>query len=333
MLSEIVNGCKILDMEVILPAQHIQIRPLRSRKDIAAIADLIDLCFADHMDMDGREYIRQLRRFTVPDEGITGKLLDSLHLPVQGLVWEENGRIVGNLSLITMSREGRRYSLIANVATHPDYRRRGIARELTLTGLQHIQQRGGREAWLHVRDDNPAAIQLYRSIGFEELCRRTQWLWEPGQQRGSVKPPAEVSITARKWRDWQTQLRWLKRIYPAEVSWNLSLDINRIKPHVWREFLLWLNGGQIAHIAARWRDQLIGLATWQPSYSYADTLWLATDPDHEHRAVAALLSAFNRRIQPTRPLSVNYPAGNGEEGFRAAGFYPQLTLIWMKMAL
>lgn len=320
-------------MEAILPAQHNHIRPLRSRKDVAAIADLIDVCFREHMDVDGREYIRQLRRFALPEDGIAGKLLDSIHLPVQGLVWEEDGRIVGNLTLINMSREGKRYTLIANVATHPDYRRRGIARQLTLAALQHMQQRGGNEAWLHVREDNPAATQLYLSLGFKEQCRRTQWLWEPGQRLMFANLPAEVRITSRKRRDWRLQLHWLKRIYPPEIAWNLSFDLKRIQPNLWGEFWFWLKGGQIAHIAVRLNERLIGVATWQPTYAYADSLWLATDPDYEDQAVAALLSSTYRRVQSNRPLSANYPAGKAQEGFRSAGFYPQLTLIWMKIAL
>lgn len=326
----LIIGCKILVMEAILHAQPASIRPLSSRKDIAAIADLIDQCFSDHMDADGHEYVRQLRRYASPEDGVTGKILDSLHLPVQGLVWEEEGRIVGNLTLITMSRGGKRYTLIANVATHPDYRRRGIARQLTLEALRHIQLRGGREAWLHVRDDNHAAVELYLSLGFEEQYRRTHWLREEVQHQASFNVGAEVSITTRLPRDWQAQRGWLDRIYPPEICWNLSLEKERLKPNIWRDFWFWLNGGLTTHVAARLRDRLIGVATWQPTFSYADTLWLAIDPDYEDLAIAALLKGINRRRQPIRPLSVNYPAQAGEEGFRSAGFFSQLTLIWMK---
>lgn len=57
-----------------------------------------------------------------------------------GFVWEENGQIIGNLSLIPSTKGGRRVVVIANVAVHPDHRRRGIAHELTQRALQTLRQ-------------------------------------------------------------------------------------------------------------------------------------------------------------------------------------------------
>ncbi len=58
--------------------------------------------------------------------------------------------------------------LIANVAVRPEYRKRGIGRALTLAAMQHAKLHHADETWLHVRDDNPGAIGLYRSLGFED---------------------------------------------------------------------------------------------------------------------------------------------------------------------
>lgn len=319
------------DMEVALSSSRQHIRPLRSRKDILAVADLIEICFADHMDFDGREYIRYLRRFAVPDEGLTGKLLEPFQLPVRGLVWEEDGKIVGNLSLISFNRQGKRYTLIANVATHPAYRRRGIARLLTENALQQIHERGETEAWLHVREDNPAAIQLYQSLGFEERCRRTSWLWEP--QYGFLPKVSneKIRITHRQASDWPLQSRWLDEVYPPEITWNLSLDKNRLKPNFWKDLWHWLNGGEAFHLSAYRNDVLAGVISWQPTSAYADMLWLAADRQDEEEVVAVLLPAAGRRLRNGRPLTVNYPAQWATEGFRRAGFQPHVTLIWMRI--
>ncbi len=314
-------------MEAVLPSSRSHVRPLRSRKDVLAVADLIEICFADHMDVDGREYIRYLRRFAVSDEGLAGKLLEPFQVPVRGLVWEEDGQIVGNLSLISFNRQGKRYTLIANVATHPAYRRRGIARSLTETALQQIRERGENEVWLHVREDNPAAIQLYKSLGFEEQCRRTSWLWEPHYGFLPKIHHEMIRIGPRQTGDWLQQSRWLDETYPVDITWNLSLD----KPNFWKDIWHWLNGGEAMHLSARWKDQLVGVVSWQPTSAYADILWLAAAPQHDIDVVPLLLTAAGRRLRNGRPLTVNYPAQRAVEGFRRAGFQSHVTLIWMRI--
>lgn len=57
---------------------------------------------------------------------------------------------------------------ILNVAVHPDWRRRGVARAL-LTGLL-AELRG--EVFLEVRASNEAALRLYEALGFLPVGRR-----------------------------------------------------------------------------------------------------------------------------------------------------------------
>ncbi len=157
------------------------IRKVNIRQDLLEIADLIELCFAKTLDEDGREYLRQLR-WTARDLNYLSWLqgaAERIAPPLYGLVWEENSRIIGNLSLIPLNRAGKLIYLIANVAVHPDYRQQGIGRLLTQEALEHLRQRGIDTAWLQVRDDNPIAYHLYRSLGFVERARRTTWISTP----------------------------------------------------------------------------------------------------------------------------------------------------------
>jgi L-amino acid N-acyltransferase len=82
--------------------------------------------------------------------------IETASLPLSGFVWEQDGRIIGNASLVPFRHKGKRIFLIANVATHPDHRRKGIARFLTEQVMRQARQRGAEELWLHVRADNPA---------------------------------------------------------------------------------------------------------------------------------------------------------------------------------
>jgi ribosomal-protein-alanine N-acetyltransferase len=64
---------------------------------------------------------------------------------------------------------------LLNLAVHPDYRRRGIARRLLADGLAQARTLGAELAWLEVRPSNRAARALYKSFGFKEVGRRRHY--------------------------------------------------------------------------------------------------------------------------------------------------------------
>lgn len=64
---------------------------------------------------------------------------------------------------------------IATIATHPDFRRRGIARRLLSHTLWYAQKEGARSSFLEVRESNLAAQEMYRKFGFEEAGRRKHY--------------------------------------------------------------------------------------------------------------------------------------------------------------
>jgi [ribosomal protein S18]-alanine N-acetyltransferase len=66
-------------------------------------------------------------------------------------------------------------SEILNLAVDPEFRRKGIAKAL-VTLLRQIAPGG---IYLEVRERNRAAIQLYKSLGFELLNKREQYYDEP----------------------------------------------------------------------------------------------------------------------------------------------------------
>ncbi len=61
---------------------------------------------------------------------------------------------------------------IGTLATHPRYRRRGIARRLLSTALRFALQQSVRTATLEVRPSNVAAQALYAQFGFTVAGRR-----------------------------------------------------------------------------------------------------------------------------------------------------------------
>ena len=84
---------------------------------------------------------------------------------------ELDGRLVGMLVLWMIVDEAH----IATVATHPGYRRQGIASQLLVEALKSAHTEGARSDLLEVRAGNQAAQEMYRKFGFEVVGRRKRY--------------------------------------------------------------------------------------------------------------------------------------------------------------
>ena len=142
-------------------------RPLNPLRDLSQVADLVELVFGQEESFTGAEVIAEMRQWAARAPLLL--LLSPLDSAMTGFVWEEDGRIVGNVSVGRLGLGGRDW-LISNVAVHPNYRRRGIARQLVEAALALIAGRGGGHVVLQVRQDNQAALDLYRGMGFARFA-------------------------------------------------------------------------------------------------------------------------------------------------------------------
>ena len=84
---------------------------------------------------------------------------------------EIDDRLVGMLILWMIVDEAH----IATLATHPDFRRRGIANHLLAEALESAYNEGAQAAFLEVRAGNQAAIKMYAAFGFEAVGRRERY--------------------------------------------------------------------------------------------------------------------------------------------------------------
>lgn len=142
------------------------LRPFHPTRDLAQVADLIELAFKEDLALTGEPLVAELRRMAS-----WGPLLYILLPPgalPSGFVWEESGKIVGNVHVGQALPDGHQW-LISNVAVHPDYRRRGIARQLLEAALDYIVFCRGESALLQVRADNEPALKLYHDLRFEPI--------------------------------------------------------------------------------------------------------------------------------------------------------------------
>jgi ribosomal protein S18 acetylase RimI-like enzyme len=309
------------------------LRPIDIRKDLAPIADLIELCFQEHLDADGRVYLEQMRRAARNSRYLTWAMSTKIQMPVSGYVWEDSGRITGNVSLMPVSKDGVRVYMIANVAVHPDYRRLGIGRVLTEQALAYCTGQGCRSAWLQVRDDNTGAGHIYTSLGFVERLRRATWIVDPTGYTPPTNSNPAFKPGRRRASDWIQQAAWLDAIYPPGVRWNLPFRLDVFRPGIRQDIWRFFNDLYAHHWSVRRGRQLAGIVSWTPSHLAEDNLWLVTAPELEDETILSALPAAISSNITQRPLTLNYPAGRSDATLQAAGLEKQNTLIWMEKTL
>lgn len=70
---------------------------------------------------------------------------------------------------------------ILNIATHPGFRRCGIAKSLLAFALDCLEETDVREVFLEVRRSNSAAQKLYKDFGFKEIGIRKGYYGDNGE--------------------------------------------------------------------------------------------------------------------------------------------------------
>ena len=311
-----------------------KIRKLDLRFDQLAVADLIERAFGEYIDPDGKSYldrIRQAARDRKSVQWLQGSN-EMISYPLFGYVCEnQRGEIIGNLSLIPFERNGKWIYLIANVAVDEAWRRQGIARQLTSTAINHLSQQGVQAVWLQVREENEAAVNLYKSFGFNEFARRTTWIKTRGIGGTTEQPFGTITIEKRKAKHWLQHAQLLHRIYPQDAAWNLNLKIQDFAPGLLPVVKSTIFFSDLEHYVAKRDHQVIGFASWQARKLYADTIWLALYAEEEERALCPLLSVLENNLRnKQKPITINYPAHRNAHAFSACGYTPMNTLIWMK---
>lgn len=80
---------------------------------------------------------------------------------------------------------------LLTIATHPDHRRQGLARQLMDKWQAEATTRGAKTAFLEVASDNAAARQLYETSGYAQVGRRKGYYARDGA------PAADALIMSR----------------------------------------------------------------------------------------------------------------------------------------
>lgn len=312
--------------------QHENLRPLNILRDLPAVADLIEQCFSETMDSEGRRYVQDMRKAGNDNSFIkwANRIADSTSLPLTGYIWEEDNQIVGNISVVPFRHRGKKLYLIANVAVHPTYRRKGIARALTERALGHIREKNVKEVWLHVRSDNPKAILLYTKLGFKEYARRTTWQTIAGNFEVTHQ---DIQIAKRHPNFWHTQRLWLTRLYPDVLAWHQTWNFNSLRPGFWNWLYLLFADVNVRQWVALKNNELQAALAYIP-HGRGESLFIAAGERSDPKAVTAVLIQARKELLHYYPkMTLEFPISDFDSAIQAAGFQQIRTLIWMRATL
>ena len=314
------------------------LRPLHPVRDLGAVADLLERVFSRDLDANGRQMIREARMMSR-----TGPLMYLL-APLSGggvgfspgYVWEEDGQIVGN---VTMIRSGKRpgFWQVANVAVDHDHRRQGIASRMMEESIDYIRRHNGRDISLQVRQDN-SAVGLYHRFNFQSQGSVTRWQLNGRLCLDQVLSQGRKVIQARR-DDWAQIWELSHSVSPAAQGWPEPRSESDFRPSFWR----WLGDVVSARLVKRWvapsvlGDVLDGYVEVRAYSGAIPQITLRVRPKLSDQLEGDLLVAALSYLSDRgyyRALA-DHPAGDvpAEGRFREAGFRPQRTLLLMQLDL
>ena len=310
------------------------VRPLDPWRDGPAVASLLELAFRDEMggiDDSGQRMIHMLRNYG-PLEAL---MMDGS----PGFVWMEDEQLVGNVSIQRNPTRSDTW-VVGNVATHPNYRNRGISTALVRSAIGFAQARGARHVALQVVEGNTPALRVYNRVGFRALGAVTHY------RRPSVriKPPARADgqgVRRARYADRHAIWDVTRENIPDSLTYAEPFDASVYRLD-WRWWL--------SNFFNTWREQwlvsetagpglgpkVIGAVRTRVNYELSEHhVELMLDNNAGVDAGVALLGAALRRFvdYAAKPLYCvqSRPHESAQAALQVMGFQPTRTLVHMRL--
>lgn len=119
--------------------------------------------------------VAQIERSCFPDPWSEEALELLLEDRCAGLVATVDGRVAAYGGMMIVLDEAH----VLNIATHPDFRRQGLARAVIEALEALAAERGASYLYLEVREKNSAARALYNSVGWRAVGLRKNFYSHP----------------------------------------------------------------------------------------------------------------------------------------------------------
>jgi ribosomal protein S18 acetylase RimI-like enzyme len=102
---------------------------------------------------------------------VSDEFLDAHHSQMNSFIVEKQEEPIGILDVSTTS------GLIGTVGVHPNHRGKGYGRAIISFGLMKLKESKCKQAYLRVDVNNKAAINLYKSLGFNVIGDYLSLIW------------------------------------------------------------------------------------------------------------------------------------------------------------
>jgi ribosomal protein S18 acetylase RimI-like enzyme len=278
-------------------------RPFDISRDLDGMTSLIEAAFAGELQNWGGDFREQMRmaKQTVLLLSVLSRLSTNFQHVFDGYVCEVQGKIV---SMVNVQKDGfdiKRW-MIGNVATHPDYQRRGLARQLVSRAIEHARTHGAEVVMLDVRTAAQPAYNLYRSLGFVHYDSTTSLKLETLPKIASLPLPG-YTLRQMKLGEWRVRHQLALREVPQAVQDFLPVSEAdfRVLPFEYLTGFLAqkLQGVKIQRWAVEKDGQVVGVMTLivQKNAKVHHSLSLRIHPEHRAPLAEPLLTVALAALQ------------------------------------
>lgn len=260
---------------------------------------------------------------------------------IRGFVWEESGRI--GAVVIAQRRGSSNTWTIGTVGVLPEFRRRGLARQLLTKTLDDIRRRGGTHIALGVIDKNVPAYSLYRSLGFEHYSSQVEFNLTPQENREQHSCPANYSECVLDRFDWEKRYDLAKRISPPEVTKYDPVETGRFKNPAVVRLIAPLLDRMRKRIEKRSLFRKAGTIVGHVGYRTTATqkgtssIWAQLDPEHSELAAYIVSNALKSVTALSPNLRVQFAVSSWMPALSQAaaelGFTKRLEYHWLGLIL
>lgn len=307
------------------------IRPINLGRDVPAILKLLNLVFSPTLDASERQSLN-----TLSSQPYLVMRLGHATSPFSpGFVWVEQGNIIGNVSLIPTKQNYR--VIVANVAVHPDHRRRGIAQRLMETSLNHLVNHRVRTVMLQVDVDNGSASRLYERLNFHTIGTQTYWQCSAGRVREITSNKYQRAIRPLRRNEYKRAFELDAAVRNVELNWPDPLLPNAYRvglQSMWHNFMY--GKAMETWVLPDPQDRMLAIGSIRSEWGKAHKLSLRCPETHSDLA-RPLLAKLLRRLGYLRRRSVAVEHAAYDEVMNqllnAANFRPKRTLSTMKLSM
>ena len=310
-------------------------RPINLNKDIPQVVRLLESVFGETLDNEGRHLFSQVSNSSQP--AMMWRFNPNMARLSPGFVWEENNRIIGNVTLLPTQIPHR--FLVANVAVHADFRRQGLAKLLMQAVHNAVLERRGKVILLQVVKDNLKAINLYRNLRYQTIDSMTEWYTSSTRVRDlALSGQHNMPIRPLQRREWQAAYRLDLDCLHPDLNWPEPLKPDAYKSGWWQQASRFLNGRQ----QEVWRitnnnNQIIGLGSIMSEWGRMHRLSVRVSPAWHGQLERPLLAKLLRRVRylPRRSVRIDHPDQDEtmNQLLQEANFTLRRTLTHMRLDL